>query len=377
MVSASHNPADDNGLKVLDGAGLKLDDAVEDELEQLIWRAEELGGVTERAAGPDRRRRPELVDDYREHRLGLAGSVDADRPAAGPRRRERFRLRRSAPRSCARPARRSRSSTPTPTGSTSTSGPGRPTPASLAEAVVASGADVGFALDGDADRLIAVDATGRSSMATRSSGILALDRLARGALPGGARRVGALQRRPADGRRGGRRAGRADARRRQVHPRGDAGLRARVLGGEKSGHVIVLEHTTSGDGIVTALEVLRVMAASGADARDLAAAIPLLPQQQRAVKARHKDQWEARSAPSRRAIAEASGPTRRHRSRPRPALRDGAGAPGHGRGTGRGAGDRTRRLARGPRGGATKLAAGAHQRRHHAGPPGGGGERRT
>src|SRR5262245_47011526 len=49
MVSASHNPAEDNGLKVLDADGLKLDDAIEDELEQLIWRAEELPG-----ASPDR-----------------------------------------------------------------------------------------------------------------------------------------------------------------------------------------------------------------------------------------------------------------------------------------------------------------------------------
>jgi phosphoglucosamine mutase len=65
-----------------------------------------------------------------------------------------------------------------------------------------------------------------------------------------------------------------------------------TLGGEKSGHVIILEHTTSGDGIVTALEVLRVMCARGASLAELAAAIPLLPQQQRAITARHKDQWE-------------------------------------------------------------------------------------
>jgi phosphoglucosamine mutase len=65
-----------------------------------------------------------------------------------------------------------------------------------------------------------------------------------------------------------------------------------VLGGEKSGHVIVLEHTTSGDGIVTALEILRVMARRSVGLAELAAAIPMLPQQQRAVKARHKDQWE-------------------------------------------------------------------------------------
>ncbi|HEY6057136.1 MAG TPA: hypothetical protein VIV06_03845, partial [Candidatus Limnocylindrales bacterium] len=65
-----------------------------------------------------------------------------------------------------------------------------------------------------------------------------------------------------------------------------------VLGGEKSGHVIVREHTTSGDGIVTALELLRVIAGAGHPLHELAAQIPMLPQQQRTVKVRHKDQWE-------------------------------------------------------------------------------------
>ncbi len=105
------------------------------------------------------------------------------------------------------------------------------------------------------------------------------------------RGLGALERRPADGCRGGRR--------KVVRtPVGDKyileGMQVSgaVLGGEKSGHVIVLEHTTSGDGIVTALEVLRVMTARSCSLAQLAAEIPLLPQQQRAVKARHKDQWE-------------------------------------------------------------------------------------
>jgi phosphoglucosamine mutase len=77
------------------------------------------------------------------------------------------------------------------------------------------------------------------------------------------------------------------------------------LGGEKSGHVIILEHTTSGDGIVTALEILRVMVQRGASLADLAAAVPLLPQQQRAVPARHKDQWEGDPVLT-RAIADAT-----------------------------------------------------------------------
>jgi phosphoglucosamine mutase len=65
------------------------------------------------------------------------------------------------------------------------------------------------------------------------------------------------------------------------------------VGGEKSGHVIVREHATSGDGIVTALEVLGIMARTGKRLSDLAAQVPLFPQQQRAIPARHKDLWDA------------------------------------------------------------------------------------
>ena len=76
MVSASHNPADDNGLKVLDADGLKLDDAIEDELEALIWREGELGGVGNAALGR-RIEAADTVERYLEHRRSLAGSIDA------------------------------------------------------------------------------------------------------------------------------------------------------------------------------------------------------------------------------------------------------------------------------------------------------------
>jgi phosphoglucosamine mutase len=98
------------------------------------------------------------------------------------------------------------------------------------------------------------------------------------------------------------------------------------LGGEKSGHVIILEHATSGDGIVTALELLAVMARSGRGLADLAAQVPMLPQQQRTIPARHKDQWEGDVA-IRRAIAGAEvrlGPSGRVLVRPsgtEPAIR--------------------------------------------------------
>ena len=65
------------------------------------------------------------------------------------------------------------------------------------------------------------------------------------------------------------------------------------VGGEKSGHVIIREHTSSGDGIVTALEVLGIMARTGRRLSELAAEVPLFPSSSAPSPVRHKDQWEA------------------------------------------------------------------------------------
>src|SRR4051794_38424385 len=290
MVSASHNPADDNGLKVLDRQGLKLDDNVEDEIEQLIWRTEELGSVGNAEIGRavvD----PALLDRYRAHRLGLAGSIDAaglrivldcangSGGVVGPE----ILAATGATVEVIHNA---------PDGVNINVESGATAPASLAAAVRERGADVGFALDGDADRLIAVDAAGTIVDGDQVLGILALDRLDRGALPEGALVVSVLS-------NGGLQAAVEEAGGQVIRtPVGDKyileGMQvARAgLGGEKSGHVIVLEHTTSGDGIVTALEVLRVMTTAGRPLAELATKIPMLPQQQRAVQARHKEQWE-------------------------------------------------------------------------------------
>jgi phosphoglucosamine mutase len=323
MVSASHNPADDNGLKVLDGDGLKLDDSVEDELEQLIWRSEDLGGATNTGLGRIVVSH-HLVDDYRRHRLALAESVratgtrlvlDGANGSGAVLGSEILRATGAAVDVIHAE----------PDGVNINLGCGATDPASLAEAVVARGADVGFALDGDADRLIAIDANGEVVDGDHVLGILALDRLGRGALPGGVV-VSILS-------NGGLQSV-VEAAGGQVirTPVGDKyileGLQVSGarLGGEKSGHVIDLDHTTTGDGIVTAMEVLRVMASSGRGLAALAADIPMLPQQQRAVEARHKDQWEADRI-LQAAIAEASGrlgPTGRVIVRPsgtEPALR--------------------------------------------------------
>jgi phosphoglucosamine mutase len=303
MVSASHNPAADNGLKVLDSDGLKLDDSIEDELERLIWRTEELGGVgndelgrTIDAAG--------RIEAYEAHRIGLADHVDASgvRLVLDAANGSGFAL---GPRILAATGADIQVIHAEPDGVNINVASGATAPASLAAEVVSRGADVGFALDGDADRLIAVDADGQVVDGDQVLGILALDRLARDRLPGGALVVSVLS-------NGGLQAVVEKAGGQVVRtPVGDKYILEGMqvsgagLGGEKSGHVIILEHTTSGDGIVTALEVLGVMARRRAGLAELAAAIPMLPQQQRAVKARHKDQWEG-DAILQRAIATAS-----------------------------------------------------------------------
>ncbi len=307
MVSASHNPAEDNGLKVLDGEGLKLDDAVEDELEQLIWRSDELVGAAPAVLGTivDARDR---IGRYVAHRESLAGPIDASGL--------RIVL------DCAN-------------GSASSVGPGiiRATgaevevmndqpdglninlhcgatdPAALAARVRETGADLGFALDGDADRLVAVDGSGAVVDGDRILGVLALERLSRAGADAGDPAVGTLV---VSVLSNGGLQGAVEAAGGSVvrTPVGDKYILEGMqvsgagLGGEKSGHVIVREHTTSGDGLVTALEVLRVITASGRRLAELAEAIQLLPQEQRAVRVRHKEQWEGDPV-LRRAIADA------------------------------------------------------------------------
>jgi phosphoglucosamine mutase len=290
MVSASHNPAEDNGLKVLDASGHKLDDAIEDELEQLIWRSDELPGVPSDQLGIEVDA-TERVARYIADRRRLASTIDAGRLhvvldcaygsacGVGPE------ILRGTGATVA-------AMHDAPDGVNINLRSGATDPAALASRVAELGADVGFALDGDADRLIAVDARGDVVDGDQILGVLALERLGRGALAGGTLVVSILS-------NGGLQAAVEAAGGTVVRtPVGDKYILDGMevsgsgLGGEKSGHVIIREHTTSGDGIVTALEVLRVMTASGRSLHDLAADIPLLPQEQRTIRVRHKEQWE-------------------------------------------------------------------------------------
>ena len=289
MVSASHNPAEDNGLKVLDARGMKLDDDREDALEALIWRSEELGGPRNDGIGQVRAA-PELLDRYRTARLALARTVptslrivvDCANGSGGV----------FAPEVLAETGATVEVICNEPDGLNINVECGATAPAALARAVVERGADLGFALDGDADRLVVVDRHGRVVDGDQLIGLIALDRLRRGALRNGIVVVTVLS-------NGGLEAAIGAAGGQIVRtPVGDKYILEGILvndaslGGEKSGHVIVLDHASSGDGLVTGLELLGVLGRAGRTVDELAAEIPLFPQEQRAVRVRHKDQWE-------------------------------------------------------------------------------------
>ena len=290
MVSASHNPAEDNGLKVLDSRGMKLEDELEDQLEALIWKADELPHPTNDDLGMEVDARAGL-DLYRLNRLALAARSRSDLAIA-------VDCANGSASVVAADILAGTGASVTayfdqPDGANINVACGAVSPEALAGIVAQAGGDVGFALDGDADRCMTVDERGQVVDGDRLIGIIALDRLERGVLAANTVVLSVLSNGGLEAAiSGGRWARGAHAGRRQVHP-GAMQVSGAGLGGEKSGHVIMAEHSSSSDGLVTALEVLDILARTGKPLSELAARIPLLPQQQRTIPARHREQWEA------------------------------------------------------------------------------------
>jgi phosphoglucosamine mutase len=303
MVSASHNPAPDNGLKVVDASGVKLDEPLEDELEALMRHADELGGPANATIGRDLDARNRL-NDYLAHRLALATRFHVDAKVVLDCAHGSGGI--VAPQILAATGAEVDARFNDPDGININHECGATHPEVVAAIVRETGADMGFALDGDADRCVAIDEHGDVVDGDQLIGIIALDRLSRGTLGNGLCVVSVLS-------NGGledaiKRAGGQTAR----TPVGDKYIldgmivMNAALGGEKSGHIIIREHANAGDGIVTALEVMSILAATGRPLSELAAQIPLFPQQQRTIPVRHKEQWEAEPAFA-RAVEEARG----------------------------------------------------------------------
>jgi phosphoglucosamine mutase len=289
MVSASHNPAEDNGLKVLDGKGLKLDDKLEDELETLIFRAEELGSPRNDDLGRIVDARADLRH-YLDHRLDMARRI-------GSALRLHVDCANGSASAVAAQILAATGATVSahyddPDGCNINLACGATVPGALAAILTEQGGDVGFSLDGDADRCVAIDEHGEVVDGDQLLGIIALDRIARHALAENTVVVSILS-------NGGlARAVEQAGGHVLSTPVGDRHIVDSMLlsnaglGGEKSGHVIIREHSTTGDGIVTALEILDILARSGRPLSELAAAIPLDPQEQRTVRVRTKE-WRA------------------------------------------------------------------------------------
>jgi phosphoglucosamine mutase len=278
VLSASHNPMRDNGIKIFGSGGFKLADEVEDRIEALTTQAAEhrptgadIGRMRSDASGP-----AGLVEGYVRHLLaavkhpldGLKIVVDCAQGAASvlsPRV-----LREAGAQVIALAA--------DGDGYRINDGCGATATESLQAAVVAHGADAGIAHDGDADRCLAVDAAGQLVDGDQILAIAALGLRERGALA--ADTVVATVMSNLGFRHAMRDAGIA------VHETavGDRyvleAMRAQgyTLGGEQSGHLVYAEYATTGDGLLTALTLLERMAATGTSLAELAAVMTRLPQ---------------------------------------------------------------------------------------------------
>jgi phosphoglucosamine mutase len=282
MVSASHNPAPDNGLKLFAAGGGKLTDDQENAIEGRL--AGELIRVSGNAVGVDvtegygRSSRDSLTNgdpSYAEHLLATVGSlaglkvvVDGSEGAASQIAPQVYTAAGAevVAMHCAGDGWRINADC------------GATHPESLAQAVVEHRADLGIAHDGDADRCILVDASGRVLSGDQVLGLLALARQDAGRAGSDVLVATVMSN-----------LGLAQA----MAQAGIAVVRTAVgdryvleamlsgghrLGGEQSGHVVLLDFATTGDGLLTALQVMDRMARTGATLADLAAAVPLLPQ---------------------------------------------------------------------------------------------------
>ena len=275
MLSASHNPMPDNGIKFFARGGNKLDDALEDAIESRLvepWP---------RPTGADVGRvivQESLVEAYVAHlvnSLGKPVSLDSIKVVVDCANGAAFQAAPAAFEVQGAEVHRIHAE---PDGININENCGSTHMDSLRSAVLEQRADLGIALDGDADRCLAVDQFGRIVDGDQILAILAIALREQGRLKSDTvvatvmSNLGLINAM----RQAGITVQQAKVGDRYVLEAMKAG--GFILGGEQSGHVVMLEHATTGDGILTALHLMSRMASSGQSLAQLASVMTRLPQ---------------------------------------------------------------------------------------------------
>ena len=284
VISASHNPPEDNGIKLFGFRGFKLSDRLEDAIEA------ELGGETEARPSGNELAIPSEASSYVDHVVSAAEArldgmrvvVDCANGAASA----------FAPAVLARLGAEVVAINDEPTGANINVDCGALHPDVVAEAVVANGADAGVAHDGDADRALFADAEGNVIDGDQVLAACAIAMKGDETLTGDAVVATVMS------NLGFHRAMREHGIRVISAPVGDRYVLEQMLehqvalGGEQSGHVIFRDQATTGDGLITAARFLSLAARRGVPVGELAAAMRRFPQVLVNVEVAHKERLD-------------------------------------------------------------------------------------
>jgi phosphoglucosamine mutase len=292
VLSASHNPAEDNGLKFFHGDGRKLEDGEEEQIEAQL-EIEHAPRPKTAAGKPDFSGTPEAREVYRKKLQegfgsafslkGLKILVDAANGAAWqttPEFLQGWGVEVEAMGN-------------RPDGSNINEGCGSEHPEKLMAAVKARKGWIGLAHDGDADRLVLVDEEGERVDGDEVIAMAAVDALERGALPGKtvvATVMSNLGLDEAMAAKGGKV---------KRTPVGDRYVAAAMreggftVGGEASGHLLFTDISPAGDGLLSALKILDLMKRKGQPLSQLRQVMKRYPQKLVNLKVRHKPAWES------------------------------------------------------------------------------------
>jgi phosphoglucosamine mutase len=292
VISASHNPYYDNGIKFFDSKGGKLADAIEEQIEAAMQQ----GAITEPSHKLGRARRADnLLEDYQEFcAASVPGGLDLSgmkividcANGAGFKVGPRLLAALGAdiiPIGCS------------PNGKNINDACGATAPDLLRLTVPGVNATLGIALDGDGDRLIMVDNLGRVLDGDQLLYIIARDRKQTGQLKGPV--VGTLMSNlglELSLKEQGIGFERANVGDRYVLEK--MNQHGGTLGGESSGHILCLDRTTTGDALIAALQVLAVIRRTGQSLAELAAGMPKYPQVM--INVRVKDRFDPKSVPA-------------------------------------------------------------------------------